>query len=830
MAEDDDCTIGAIFAPSTSGDPLLANIDVTNSTTLNNPLDIILVGNATPVNATTISVVSNLNPSEFGTSVIFTATVSTGAGSGTLNGFVDFYDGATLLVSVPVGASTTTGSTTSAEAKYITSALAVGTHPITVKYDNIKDPGHSPSTSAPPLNQVVYEATKTTIKSNPASPSLIGASVTFTATVTVPDGGAYPLDGSVTFTDSLTALTLNTVPVSAAGVATYTTAALVQGVNVITANYVPATTTLIQGSSVSMNQDVVSSVGVSMTSAPNPAPFGTAVTFSVSVANDGSTAATGQVNIVIVPQGQTSPTYPLTVTLAGNPAAGTANIATLPVGTYTATASYGGDKNYGASTGTLATPQVISQVQTATSVTANPNPANAGQSIAITATVAPSTGTATPTGTVTFTDTFNGTTVTLGTQALSPTGVATINISTLAPGTHSIVATYAGDTDNAGSTSPPYSLAVSQTTTATTVVAAPNPAVVGSAITFTATVTTNPAGGSPTGAVIFTAVGSAGNIALGTANLVAGAAVVTNSTLPVGTYQITAAYAGDANDAASSGTTSEIVGLIPTTTDLSAATVNGQTTLVAVVQNNGVAGPTPTGTVTFYNGTNAIGTATLDANGVASITPNLPAGTNTITATYGGDTNHSPSTSGSVSVTGAASSFSLTVTPASVSVAATQNAILTVTLTSTSGFTDTIDLGCVGLPAGVVCEFSNVSLPLAANGTATSQLTIDTNNPLGGGATALNRQSGNKGTSLAGLFLPFSMLLGCVVWRFRKRHASLFTMVLVLILSGAALLATGCSGFSQNSAAAGTYTIQVVGVGQNSDVTQYQTVTLNITK
>jgi len=420
--------------------------------------------------------------------------------------------------------------------------------------------------------------------------------------------------------------------------------------------------------------------------------------------------------------------------------------------------------------------------------------------------------------------------VTLGTQALSATGAATINPSTLAPGTHSIVAAYSGDTDNAASTSAALSVAVSQTTTATTVTAAPSPAVVGTAIAFTATVVTNPAGGSPTGAVTFTAVGGAGNVALGASNLVAGAATVTYSTLPAGTYQITAAYAGDSNNAASSGTTSETVGLIPTTTDLSATTVNGETALVAVVQNSGVTGPTPTGTVTFYSGTNAIGTATLDANGVASVTPNLPAGTNTITATYGGDAIHTTSTSSAVTVTGAASNFTLTAAPATATLPTGQNVNLTVTLTSIGAFTDTIDLGCVGLPTGVVCEFSSNSLKLAANGTATTQLTLDSNNPLGGGATAMNRQSGNRAMSLAGLFLPFSMLMGCIVWRFRRRHANLFTMVLVLILSSAALLATGCAGFSQNSAAPGTYTIQVVGVGQTSNVTQFQTVTLNITK
>jgi hypothetical protein len=109
-------------------------------------------------------------------------------------------------------------------------------------------------------------------------------------------------------------------------------------------------------------------------------------------------------------------------------------------------------------------------------------------------------------------------------------------------------------------------------------------------------------------------------------------------------------------------------------------------------------------------------------------------------------------------------------------------------------------------------------------------LTIDTNNPLGGGATAMNRPSAEHKVQFAGLLLPFSLFLGSILWRFRKRHSSVWSVVLILVLSGAALLATGCSGFTQNSAAPGTYTIQVVGVGANSNVTQYQTVTLNITK
>jgi hypothetical protein len=81
---------------------------------------------------------------------------------------------------------------------------------------------------------------------------------------------------------------------------------------------------------------------------------------------------------------------------------------------------------------------------------------------------------------------------------------------------------------------------------------------------------------------------------------------------------------------------------------------------------------------------------------------------------------------------------------------------------------------------------------------------------------------------LAGLFAPFSLLFGWIVWRFRKRHGRMLTMVLVLILSGAAMLVSGC-GFTQSSAAPGTYVIQVTGTGVNSDVIHYQNVTLTIT-
>jgi len=57
---------------------------------VNTPLDIILVGDATSLNSTTVVVTSSLNPSPFGQSVTFTATVTTGAGTGALDGTITF--------------------------------------------------------------------------------------------------------------------------------------------------------------------------------------------------------------------------------------------------------------------------------------------------------------------------------------------------------------------------------------------------------------------------------------------------------------------------------------------------------------------------------------------------------------------------------------------------------------------------------------------------------------------------------------------------------------------------------------------------------------------
>lgn len=122
--------------------------------------------------ATTTAVVSSDPSSIYGDSVTFTATVSPGVPDDEI---ITFLDGASSI-----GTGRTSGST----ATFTTSSLAAGSHSVTASYPG--DASNSASTSSA-ISQTVN--TGVSIASS-ANPSLSGASVTFTATISpaVPDG------------------------------------------------------------------------------------------------------------------------------------------------------------------------------------------------------------------------------------------------------------------------------------------------------------------------------------------------------------------------------------------------------------------------------------------------------------------------------------------------------------------------------------------------------------------------------------------------------------------------------------------------------------------
>ena len=309
-----------------------------------------------------------------------------------------------------------------------------------------------------------------------------------------------------------------------------------------------------------------------------------------------------------------------------------------------------GITNYSTST---AVTETVNKFPTNTVLSATPNPAQFGGSVTLTATVSGST----PTGTVTFKD---GTT-TLGTGTIA-SGVATFSTSALSVNTHGVTALYAGDANNAPSTSAASTVTVTAKVTTTSVTVNPNPATVGQSVTLTATM----AGINATGTVNFTdGTTIIGTVTASGTGSAATATLVTNFTT-VGTHSIAATYGGDINNSAStSAAVTETVNLGTTTTVVASGNpvIVGQSITLSAILSGLTS--TATGTVTFKDGATTIGTGTLSA-GVASLSTSFTtAGAHSITAVYAGDTNWLGSTSSAVSetVNAAASTTALSLTP-----------------------------------------------------------------------------------------------------------------------------------------------------------------------
>jgi hypothetical protein len=182
---------------------------------------------------------------------------------------------------------------------------------------------------------------------------------------------------------------------------------------------------------------------------------------------------------------------------------------------------------------------------TKTTLTTSASNAAYGTSITLTATVAPADSAAlesvgVATGTVTF---YDGTTA-LGTGTLS-SGIATLAVSDLAVGSHSVYVIYGGDTNYNESQSADSTISISSTLTATTttLTASASSAAYGSAVTLTATISVSVATG--------TANFYVGTTLLGSGTLVNGVATLNTVALPVGTDVVIATYGGDSSYASS---------------------------------------------------------------------------------------------------------------------------------------------------------------------------------------------------------------------------------------------------------------------------------------
>ncbi|MDB4938657.1 MAG: hypothetical protein JWP87_5629, partial [Labilithrix sp.] len=345
-------------------------------------------------------------------------------------------------------------------------------------------------------------ATTTTVASS-SNPSVFGQSVTVTASVASASG--TPTTGSVTFKDGATVL--GTVNVDGAGQASVSTAALGVGAHSITATYGGALS-YAASTSAALTQTVSkATTTAALSSSVNPTITGGSTTFTatVSVSAPGAGTPTG------------TATFKDGATVLGSSAISAAGVATLStsalsVGTHSITVDYSGDASFAGST-SPAVSQVVNQDGASVAVTSSVNPSTFGSATIFTATVKSVDTGATPGGLVTFKD---GATA-LATVAVNGSGVATLSVSTLTGGAHTINADYAGDSKHTAATgSVTQNVNVGASTTALTSLT--NPSVFGQSVTLKATVSGT--GATATGTITF----SEGGTTLGTGTLAAGSA------------------------------------------------------------------------------------------------------------------------------------------------------------------------------------------------------------------------------------------------------------------------------------------------------------------
>jgi len=401
-----------------------------------------------------------------------------------------------------------------------------------------------------------------------------------------------------------------------------------------------------------------------------------------------------------------------------------------------------------------------------------------------------------PTGTITFfVDGVKQTPQTIASAGNTLTNNLTV-------GTHIVSAAYSGDSVYASSNTS-FSVTVLKSSTTTTVTSAQNV----SGLTLTAVVVPAYTG----------ALGLTGSVTFYVDGVGQGSQPIGNGTVTQvvsvadGSHTVTAVYSGDSDYATSTSTTINIVvQRIATTTALAISPTANSTTVslklsATVTAATGTSG-TPSGTITFYNGTTKLGTVVLTA-GSASLTT-ATSSNFLFTATYSGDGLFQPST---ITVT-ETPDFAVLTPSANLIVAQGAQATATVSVVSVANYTGGLTATCTNMPVNSFCRFLPTPLPVSpgVNGNLIVEVYVGILSQVSGVGSSTTR------SPVLYLMLLVSVLAGTLL-RIRRK----FRLALGGLLGMAALFVftLGTGGCGRNNAATfqnstyitpvGTYTVSV---------------------
>ena len=357
----------------------------------------------------------------------------------------------------------TTGQLSSGSASCSTPApLPGGTYdPVTASYPG--DANYLGSTATTSFG-ITQAETAVTASASPDSTDH-GTSVTLTA-------GGLPSDatGEVTFTTGSSALCA--APVSAGSASCSTAALLATGLYPVTASYAGDSDYL---GSTATTSFTITPAAASFTAAavPTSTPYGNTVTLTASGLPDDATGtvsfASGSVSLC---------------SAAVDAGAADCATGTLGAGAYPVTATYSGDPNY--TSAVASTSFTITKLPTSLTAAAAPPTVPTGRTVTLTASGLP----ADAAGTVTFSSGSE----TLCSAPLT-SGSASCAATVLPPGSYSVIATYSGDSNHAGSSAQATFTVTADPILDISLSGMPAGAAPGSSYTLTLTASFDPSGG-----------------------------------------------------------------------------------------------------------------------------------------------------------------------------------------------------------------------------------------------------------------------------------------------------------------------------------------------
>jgi len=325
-----------------------------------------------------------------------------------------------------------------------------------------------------------------------------------------------------------------------------------------------------------------------------------------------------------------------------------------------------------------------------------------------------------------------------------------------------------------------------------------NPSTWGSPVTFTASMASTPV---PTGTVTF----YDGTTQLAVVAMSSGSASYSSSTLSIGTHSITAKYSGDSNwQPETSSPLSQVVQpATPAITLVSSASPVMLQTPVTLTATVSASTGTPTGSVSFYDGTALLGSASLTSGTATLNTTSLSVGLHSVTAVYSGDSTFASVTSAPLGESVVDFSIALASGSSSVTLPRGKTLNLQFVVTPIDGTTlpAPVALSSSGLPENTLTTFSP-SVVAAGSGTTTVTLQITA---VQSAAFDRSLEHATPPLLLGILLLPFSRGLRQAG---RRLQRVLPLLMLVIAVTGLFAGLTGCGSASGH---AQIYTVTVTG-------------------